>query len=104
MSGYYDRYLNDVEGTDDAVEDTKERYRMVMSYRNVYEGEKRKVLKDTLWGLGFLRALDLDNLAAVVRYNEAIMLLIKLGILTDRGSFDRIIDAIMNLPVIEKSP
>lgn len=92
-----------IEGTAETMEEKAERYKLMLAYRRAFDKESRRVLKDRLWELGFLQALDLDNLAAPIRHNEAVLLLIKLGILTDKDSFDRVVDAMMNLPIIEQN-
>jgi hypothetical protein len=93
----YEQLIDDIETT----EERQSRIGLQMAYRNAFNQDGRKVLKDRLNELGLFRMIDVGNEGDVILHNEAIRLLLKLGILVDGDSINKIIDAIMDLPVTE---
>ena len=96
----FEEFQAALEHTEETDQEKAVNRMLMLSYRNAFTGEGRKALKDMLRHLGPFRMIDPpDDAGQAVMHNEAILILIKLGILNeDKDCLDRIVDAMMEIP------
>ena len=88
-----------IEAAEATLEEQQEAAILQAAYQNSFDGDGRKVLKDRLNELGLFRMIEAGNEGSVILHNEAIRLLMKIGILKDKDSVDAIIDAMMDITI-----
>jgi hypothetical protein len=99
----YEEFQATIEHTEETEQEKADRRSLTLSYLNAFTGEGRKALKDLLRHLGPFKMIDPpDDAGQAVMHNEAILILMKLGILNERKDcVDRIVDALMEIPRLE---